>query len=128
MSMRDALYLPPSSATVPITISDNAVATRSQIESTVASKVRPSHRRQGAKSWLNLPAPYPRRNRRLERRRRERSGLFKWRRRRRILGIGVDYAEMRRDLGVEEPDVLLFNQRQQPFRFIVGDDELDLHR
>jgi hypothetical protein len=31
-------------------------------------------------------------------------------------------------MGVEEADLLLVNQRQQPLCFFVGDDELDLHR
>src|ERR1017187_2540828 len=44
-----------------------------------------------------------------------------------IVGVGIDHAEARRDLGVEEPDVLLLNQRQKPLCFLVGDDELNLH-
>ena len=41
---------------------------------------------------------------------------------------GLITPKARRDMGVEESDLLCVNQRQQPLRFVVGDDELDLHR
>src|SRR5262249_51207549 len=46
----------------------------------------------------------------------------------RILRIRVEHAEVSRDPGIEEPDVLRAHQLQQLAGFLVRDDELDLDR
>src|ERR1700676_4787818 len=119
-----------SCATVPTTISDNAVATRSQIDNRVATSARPSH--SAARSQVSVitrhhPAAFPARDRRANRL----IGiplLFAIFDRRGIGSVGVNHTKSRRDMGVKKPDLLRVNQRQKPFCFFVGDDELDFHR
>jgi hypothetical protein len=56
------------------------------------------------------------------------SRLFMGLKHREVVGVGIYDPENRWDMGVEDSDALLFNQCQKTFRFLLGDDELNLDR
>src|ERR1700690_11098 len=98
-----------SCAMVPTTISDNAVATRSQIDSMEASRASPSH----TAAWVQISVMA----------RTSKSGGFGW-----LVRVRIHHAEAGRDVGVEDPQFFPVQQIQQLARFRFADDELHFHR